>query len=222
MSRDTPELLLLKNIEIFFLPCNKTAIWQVIKVKGVRNLPRYTSQIEYDGCDIDYLLEQIASGNTEALAHLYKITSASVYAYALSILKNPQDAEDVLHDCYVRIFTYTGTYHSVGKPMAWILTITRNLCMNKLQAQKREPRLYMQDWKQQIADKSHADQEEMLLVSACIDTLQEDERQIVILRCVASMSYKEIAQFLKLPLSTVLSKYHRTIKKLRKLLGEEV
>ena len=191
-------------------------------MKGVRNLPRYTNQAEYDYSDIDHLLEQIASGNTEALAHLYQITNASVYAYALSILKNPQDAEDVLHDCFVRIFTYTGTYRSVGKQMAWILTIARNLCMNKLQAQKNEPHLYMQDWMQYIADKSQANQDEMLLVSACIDTLQEDDRQIVILHCVSCMSYKEIGQFLKMPLSTVLSKYHRAIKKLRKLLGEEV
>ena len=185
-------------------------------------MKRHTDQDKYDYSDIDYLLKKIAAGDMDALSHLYKLTSAAVYSYALSILKNPQDAEDVLHDCFVRIFTYTRGYQSQGKPMAWILTIARHLCMNKLQLRKREPQIYLREWKQYINDNSNVDHDERMLLSQCIGSLTEEERQIVVLHCVSSMSFREISQFIKLSISTVLTKYYRAIKKLKKAFGEEV
>lgn len=50
---------------------------------------------------------------------LYRSTSGAVFAYALSVLKNRQDAEDVLHDCYVNIYQTAQAYRSEGKPMQW-------------------------------------------------------------------------------------------------------
>ena len=72
---------------------------------------------------LDNWIAAIAGGDTDALAHLYQETSASVYAYALSVLKNSHDAEDVLQDCYLSVWTAADSYRSSGKPMAWILTI---------------------------------------------------------------------------------------------------
>ena len=86
---------------------------------------------------LDQLLVDIAEENTGALAKLYEKTSANVYSFALSILKNAQDAEDVLQDCFVNIYAAAGEYHSAGKPLAWILTITKNLCLKKLREQKK-------------------------------------------------------------------------------------
>ena len=86
---------------------------------------------------LDRCLLGIADEDSQALADLYDCTSASVYAFALSILKNTQDAEDVLHDCYLHIYSAASGYRSSGKPMAWILTITRNLCLLKLRERKR-------------------------------------------------------------------------------------
>ena len=74
----------------------------------------------------------------KALEELYRRTSASVFGYALSVLKNVQDAEDVMHDLYVLVWSAVWKYSPDGKPMAWIITITRNLCLQKLREyQKR-------------------------------------------------------------------------------------
>lgn len=78
-----------------------------------------------DCTDMDLLLSWIAQGNTDALAQLYHLASASVYSYALTILKNTQDAEDVLHDCFVRVYQSASGYQEQRKPLAWILTITK-------------------------------------------------------------------------------------------------
>lgn len=78
-----------------------------------------------DAGALDRCLARVAEQDREALAELYRRTSPSVYGFALSILKNTQDAEDVLHDCYVNLHSAAAGYRSSGKPMAWILTVTR-------------------------------------------------------------------------------------------------
>ena len=52
---------------------------------------------------LDNLLSGISAGNQDALEQLYQHTSPAIYSFAFSILKNPHDAEDVLHDCYVAV-----------------------------------------------------------------------------------------------------------------------
>ena len=65
-----------------------------------------------DASKIDAYINRIATNDKEALGELYHITSASVYGFALSILKNMQDAEDVLHDTYLKIYTSASGYKS--------------------------------------------------------------------------------------------------------------
>ena len=53
---------------------------------------------------LDSYIRLTAQGDSEAFARLYQATSSSVYAFALSVLKNSQDAEDALHDCYLNVY----------------------------------------------------------------------------------------------------------------------
>lgn len=99
-----------------------------------------------DGALLEGYLARIAAGEQDALADLYHKTRPAVYGFALSILKNEHDAEDVLHDAYVQIWQAAGTYQGRGKPMAWILTITRNLSLTHLRRQSRTEPLNMEDW----------------------------------------------------------------------------
>lgn len=94
--------------------------------------PRVSGADELDRC-----IERVAMCDRDAFAVLYRSTSGAVFAYALSVLKNRQDAEDVLHDCYVNIYQTAQAYRSEGKPMAWIMTVTRNLCLHKLRERSR-------------------------------------------------------------------------------------
>ena len=75
---------------------------------------------------LEEYMAQIAKGDHDALAALYQHTNASIYGFALSILKNASDAEDALHDCFLDIYQAAGSYRPQGKPMAWIFTIVRN------------------------------------------------------------------------------------------------
>lgn len=165
--------------------------------------------------DLDRLIAQIAENNKDALAQLYKQTSAGVYAYALSILKNSHDAEDVLQDCYLCIRTAAKTYEPCGKPMAWILTITKHLCLKILERKKYTAALTYDQAAQR------PDPNDKLIIEACLRILSDTERQIVVLHAVSGIKYREIAQIMELPLPTVLSKYHRALKKMKNYLGKE-
>lgn len=165
--------------------------------------------------ELDRCLLGIAQGDPAALEALYHSTSASIYSFALSILKNTHDAEDVLQDCYLKIYAGAERYRSSGKPMAWILTITRNLCYQKLRERQKIADLPQEDWELWLAGNEGLSQEDRVVIRQCMELLSDEERQIVSLHAVAGFRHREIAELLSLPLATVLSKYHRAIKKLK-------
>ena len=136
------------------------------------------------------------------------------------MLKNRQDAEDVLHDCFVSVYHASGGYRSQGRPMAWIMTIAKNLCFQTLRQRSRREALDEEDWADLPAPPGMS-AEERLTVRACLRCLQEEERKVLLLHAVAGFKHREIADFLELPLSTVLSKYNRAAKKLKTILEKE-
>lgn len=166
---------------------------------------------------LDSCIRLIADGSRDGLETLYRETSTAVYAYALSILKDPHDAEDVLQECYLRIYASAPGYLSAGKPMAWIMTIAKNLCLMHLRQRQRAVDLSPEDWNRYLEDNRQMDPDERIVLAQCMSRLSEQERQIVTLHAVAGFKHREIAQFLQIPLPTVLSKYHRSIQKLKRL-----
>lgn len=168
--------------------------------------------------ELDRLLSDVAAGNMQAFERLYHLTSASVYAFALSILKNSHDAQDILHDCFLTIHGAAGSYRSSGKPMAWIITVTRNLCLKRLKDRDRTTQLSLEDWRDHLQLCTEMTTDDKVVLSQCMERLSDDERQIVVLHAVAGFKHREIGQMMDLALPTVLSKYHRAIKKLREYL----
>lgn len=163
---------------------------------------------------LDRWIAQMANGDSAGLDELYRAASAGVFAYALSILKNSHDAEDVLQDTFVSIFDNASSYRSQGKPMAWILTIARNFCFKRLEQQRRVGTT-LEDWQSFSLSQARMTTDDELVIRTCLEKLAEDQRQIVILHAVSGFKHREIAHMLGLPLSTVLSKYHRALKILK-------
>lgn len=163
------------------------------------------------------LIIRMASGDGHAFKELYHQTSGTVYGFALSILRNREDAEDVMHDTYIKTYTSAVTYKPGGKPLSWILTIVRNLAYNKIRAGKVNEDIsqyedQLHDEKSELAD---AITDKMVLKQA-MSILDFEERQIFVLHAATGMKHREIADILDLPTGTVLSKYNRALKKMRK------
>ena len=165
---------------------------------------------------LDEEIRSIAGGDKSALAALYHHVRTPVYTYSLSILKDRSEAEDALHDTVLEIWRSAPGYKSIGKPMGWVIAIARSICLMKLRERQRladEPpdAAY-------LADDGDLTAEDITVIRACMETLGEDEREVVILHAVSGLRHRDIAATLDQPLSTVLSRYNRAIKKLRKTL----
>lgn len=163
----------------------------------------------------------VARNGPDALRRLYEKTSKGVYAYALSLLKNAHDAEDVCQETFLSIYDKAGDYEPQGKPMAWIITVAKRHALTVLR--KERGKSYIEE-----AEKANAEAfsrtentEQRLLLQAATEVLNDDERQIVMLKAVAGMKAREIGKILGMSLNTVLSKYHRAIGKLRLYIEKE-
>ena len=143
------------------------------------------------------------------LEEIYDITKLDVYKFALSILKNASDAEDVMQDTYINIYKYAHMYKSLNKPMAWILTITRNLALNKLKKSKKD-NIEIED-NHITCDNVY----DIVLINHIFESLNEEDRKIVMLKTINNLRFIDISKLLDLNLSTVLSKYNRAIKKIK-------
>lgn len=159
---------------------------------------------------------KIAENDLAAFEEFYRATERTVYAFILSILKDHDDTLDVLQDTYLKIRGAAHLYQPMGKPMAWVFTISRNLAMSKLRLKKRSDVTQVSDIENDISFSYVSDREDRLILQSALKILNDREREIILLHAISGFSHIEIAQNLDMNLSTVLSKYHRGLKKLRK------
>lgn len=173
------------------------------------------------------LFPRIAEGDKEAFICLYEQSRNAVFSYALSLLRNYDDAEDAAQDTFLKIRSAAHLYKPLGKPMAWVITITRNICLMKLRELKKNTDSPIDDLDFQ-ADRDNpglaafGDAEDRFVLAKAMEQLAEDECQIIFLHAVSGLRHREIADIVGMPLATVLSKYRRGLKKLRKSLEENM
>lgn len=164
---------------------------------------------------------KIAENDLPAFEEFYRATERTVYAFVLSILKDHDDTLDVLQDTYLKIRGAAHLYQPMGKPMAWVFTISRNLAMSKLRLKKRSDVTQVSDIENDISFSYVSDREDRLVLQSALKILNDREREIILLHAISGFSHIEIAKNLDMNLSTVLSKYHRGLKKLRKHITEQ-
>ena len=146
----------------------------------------------------EQLIMNIARGDRDALAEVYLQHKGAVYAFALSILRQAHAAEDVMQETFLQLWNAAGTYVPRGQsPLPWLLGITKNTALKHMA-------------------------ENRIVTQAVLEKLSAEERQIVVLHAVAGLKHREIAELLEKPLSTILNKYRRALKKLEGYLGEQV
>lgn len=167
------------------------------------------------------LFVKIGNNDNHAMTELYYQVEKDVYVFIYSYLKNHDDTLDLVQETFLKIKQSAHLYKAKGKPMAWILRIARNITINYLNRSK-----FIKDIDENKFENSHFEDKSdtinnALIVEITLNYLNEIERQIIIMHVVSGYSFKEIGYVLELPISTVLSKYHRSLKKLKKILLEE-
>ena len=171
---------------------------------------------------VEDLIVRIDRDDRSALEEFYTLTERTLYSYVLAIVKNPYDTQDIVQDTYLKVRASAHLYQKQGKPLAWLFTIARNLAMDLFRRNSRflsEEAFEMDDTMEYSYVTEMTDR---LVLETAMNILTERERQILLLHLVAGIRHREIAANLGLPLSTVLSCYQRTLKKLKRYLeGKE-
>lgn len=176
------------------------------------------NKIEID----ENLFVRLAKDDMSAMDELYSITERTMYAYAVSLTKDHQTSLDLIQDTYVKIISAAHLYKPMGKPLAWMFTIAKNLHYSNTKKEKRSILMEPEDISDDKRFSYITDMDDRVVLQGVLSLLTEEEREIVMLHAVSGMKHREIAEGLGLKLSTTLSKYNRALKKLKEYLkGKE-
>ena len=167
--------------------------------------------------------QELASFETLILPHL-----DAAYNLAKWILRNEDDARDVVQEAYLRAFKSFGGFHgSNGRP--WLLTIVRNTAYNLIKKNQTVHLTTTFDEDEDIPDRESPSPatlleqaEENKLVRQALDRLPDEFREILVLRHMEGLSYKEIADVAQLAPGTVMSRLARARGKLKEFLKTDV
>jgi len=159
-----------------------------------------------------------------------------LYAAAMRMTKNPADAADLVQETYVKAYTAFGQFQQGTNLKAWLYRIQTNTFINNYRKKQRDPYKGtiddLEDWQlggaesvtQSLSTRSaEAEAIDHLPDSAVKDALQaipEDFRLAVYFADVEGFSYQEIADIMKTPVGTVMSRLHRGRRMLRDLLAD--
>ncbi|MFZ0589583.1 MAG: sigma-70 family RNA polymerase sigma factor [Bryobacteraceae bacterium] len=153
----------------------------------------------------------------------------SAYNLARWLTRNEHDAEDVVQEAFLRALRSFETFQIGRDVRAWFLTIVRNTCCTWMrQNRPREPMTPLDD-DPQFAIEPGSDPETVLikrvnsqLILQALEEMPFAYREILVLRELEDLSYKEIAKLVELPLGTVMSRLSRARKELYARLGQTI
>jgi RNA polymerase sigma-70 factor (ECF subfamily) len=166
---------------------------------------------------------ELASFEEAMLPHL-----DAAHNLARWLLRNEQDAQDVVQEAYLRAFKSFGGFHG-SNGRAWLLTIVRNTSYTLLKKNRavdlsttfdEEIHATDHDSASPAAILEHAEDAE--LIGKAMDELPAEFREIVILRHQEDLSYKEIGEILRIPPGTVMSRLARARSKLKEYFAAQI
>ncbi len=165
------------------------------------------------------IFERVRQGDQDAFRELYELSYRPLYAFLLSYTQNSEDAQDLLQDTFVQIFSKSHLYQEQGNAMAWMMKIAKNLFL--MQCRKERPeRVDYESVENEIGFEDMADADNRMVLEKMFEILSTEDRNLIILRDVSGLKHREIAKLTGLPLGTVMARYNRAIRKLRKEFGE--
>jgi RNA polymerase sigma-70 factor (ECF subfamily) len=143
----------------------------------------------------------------------------AAYNLARWLTGDAADADDVVQEAFLRAFRFSGNYQG-GDSRSWLLKIVRNTCYTWLK--KNRPREIVYELEEDGHQASTGDPEKILqenidrsIVRKLLEGLPITYREIVVMRDIEGLSYKEIAAVTELPLGTVMSRLSRARKRLQ-------
>src|SRR5262245_48608940 len=168
------------------------------------------------------LLGEIARGDRDAFARFYDLHATLVHTFALRILRERSEAEEVVQDVFVQVWRQAGAYRTDrGTPEAWLITLTRSRGIDKLRSRRRrDEMLRPADNPDRLTEPAVAESvagpaEARATLSGALADLPAAQRSVLELAYFDGLTQSEIAARLGEPLGTVKTRMRTGLERLR-------
>ncbi len=175
--------------------------------------------------DAPDFLDALRAGDGGAFVSLVHEATPRLYAVGLSLLRNEQDAAEVVQDTFLAVHRRIGGFRGEAPLMGWMARIATNFALMKLRTRRRKPEAPLELPAEAFDDAGHharevpdlrplaidraLDEELAARVRAAVDTLPESHRTLLVLADQQELSMKEIAELTGLSVSNVKTRIHR-------------
>lgn len=178
------------------------------------------------------LIHLFMSGDASALETLIVRHKDKIYTSIFLLVKDKYLAEDIFQDVFIRVIdtVRSGRYTEEGKFLPWAMRIAHNLCVDHFRKVKRTPAIKTGDdrdifevinFSEDGVDRRIMQRQSHDRVREMLDRLPEDQREVIILRHYAELSFKEIATMTDCSINTALGRMRYGLINLRKMMQEK-
>jgi RNA polymerase sigma-70 factor (ECF subfamily) len=184
------------------------------------------------------LVQRVRGGDQRAFKTLVERYQKKVYAVALGMVKDKEEAYDIAQEAFVKVYKYLDHFKGDSSFYTWLYRITANICidvMRKKQAMKGEAVEFDESVQHDISEanlgalgsrlgtnpqKSALRRELAEKIQEALEQVPEKHRAILLMREVEGMSYEDLAETLQIPKGTVMSRLFHARAKVQKILSE--
>ncbi len=184
------------------------------------NSKKRRTSVEFDklfeNADCEKALAKISEGDHDALRIIHKYMNRQIYAVAYAVLRDFSLADDVVQETYIKILEKSFSYCKGTNARAWVLSIARNIAIDLYRRRRFECETDAPEETETRFDESTV--VSSMEVKKALDSLSDEERQIITMKIYAGLRHREIAELLGITTDACKKKYQRAADKLRELL----
>lgn len=185
------------------------------------------------GLSDQQLIQEYLQGKKSAIEVLISRYRSRVYNYIFLIVKNADLAEDIFQDTFIKVIKSLnqGRYKDNGKFISWVLRIAHNLAIDYFRKEKQFQVISNDDYESDIFNTSKLaeDNIEDIMISTqiteevkkLIKELPDDQREVIMLRHYAGLSFKEIAEQTNVSINTALGRMRYALMNMRKVIDDK-
>lgn len=185
-------------------------------------------------------IRRLISGDKDALRWIYEVYVKLIYSVVYDVLKAREDAEDVTSEFFIKLVRVADSYKKGYSHKAWLVQIARNMALDLLRKKNREVLEFEDDSKEGARDSiletgtcygqqaacsapvSYVEEQTVLAqdMKRAMEHLSPKEKEVVDMKLLGDMKFREIAEFTNQPIGTVTWLYNQGILKLRRCLAD--
>lgn len=178
------------------------------------------------------LIQLFKQGDTNAFDDLVNRHKNRIFTAIVMIVKDKNLAEDIFQDLFIKIIDTlrSGNYTDEGKFLPWALRVAHNMCVDHFRKVKRAPAVIQNNNEYDVfeslnlfeisAEGQITSQERNETLRRMLDSLPQDQREVIVLRHFANLSFKEIAEKTNCSINTALGRMRYGLINIRKMMVE--